>query len=404
MMKIDKMIDEAITVLVAILIVSFYLFELMWWGRYVLFGISFFITILYIIKKRGKLVFKIERFHIQVAFFSAFCFLSSLWAWNPTLAISKGITIISILVCFFFLYEYYRDLGTIDSLLKSIMYAGYAISIYSLIFYGFSGIVSMMNNGDRLGNDFTNANSIGLIAAISLIIQFYYLIQRNYNFTLVLSISAFIMLIISQSRKATIMFIAGIVYLTMSNSKNKNTIHKIYKIIIGLGLLLFMLYALSKFKIFSGVFLRFQSYFQSLNGTREVNIRDIYRSIGIQQFKKTPFFGIGMGNSAELLVSLGQRRTYLHDNFAEILSSGGIIGFVIYYSMYLFPIMKLIKYKNVDSKTTNLCIVLLFLITVMDYGMVTYFDKQQYIYLMCFFLQSKFIQEKYYYKNRKKGG
>ena len=392
MINRNKLLDNLIIILVTFMIISFYLFELMWWGRYVLFVISILITFIFIIKKGCKLIFKLETYHLCVALFSFFCFFSSLWAWDSSLSISKGITIFSILVCFFFLYEYYRDLGSIDSLLKSIMYSGYAISIYSFVFYGVSGILSMMNGGSRLGNDFTNANSIGLIATVSLIIQFYYFLQKTNNYSLIFTIPTFLMLVVSQSRKATVMFVVGIVYLTMTNSEDKRISRKLRNIIIGIVLFGIMLYALSKFEIFSGVFSRFQTYFQSLNGSRETNIRDIYRQIGISQFKKNPIFGIGMGNSAELLVNSGQRRTYLHDNFVEILSSGGIIGFIIYYSMYFIPMIKLIRNRNIDKKCTNLCIILLILVTIMDYGMVTYFDKQQYIYLMCFFLQAQFVQ------------
>ena len=113
----------------------------------------------------------------------------------------------------------------------------------------------------------------------------------------------------------------------------------------------------------------------------------------MQQFYKTPILGIGMGNSLELLASVGQRRTYLHCNFVEILASGGIIGFVIYYCIYVKLLGGLWKYRKYRSQTTNLCIVLLLLMLIMDYGMVTYYDKQQYLYFMCFFLQLELLKK-----------
>lgn len=59
------------------------------------------------------------------------------------------------------------------------MFSGYGIALYTVVYYGTSGIVSMLSGNVRLGNDFTNANSIGLIAATSCIIQFSYLLKRK---------------------------------------------------------------------------------------------------------------------------------------------------------------------------------------------------------------------------------
>ena len=340
--KLERSIDRIISVLVCFMIMSFYLFELMSWGRYVLIAITGLITVLFAIKKKGRILVGFESFHVHVFAIALFCFMSSIWAWNSALAISKGVTIMSILICYSFLYGYYRDLGSIEPLLKSIMYAGYGISLYTIIYYGLSGIISMLITSSRIGNDFTNANAIGLIAAMSIIIQFYFIIQKKANILAIFMIAAVIMLAISQSRKATVMVIVGIVFLIISSTEDQRLHKKIATILTSILVLVLMIYAISKLDIFSGVFDRFQTYFESLSGNREVNIRDVYRSIGINQFKKTPLLGIGMGNSAELLVSVGHVRTYLHDNFVEILSSGGIIGFIVYYSMYCSAGIKLL--------------------------------------------------------------
>lgn len=396
--KINRGIDNFINVLVTFMIMSFYLFELKSWGRYVLFVLTIIIGLLYAVKNGGRVTAKIESFHRHILAFVIFCFLSAVWAWNPSLAISKGVTILLIFVCFSVLYSYYSDLGTMEPLLKSIMFAGYGIAIYTILYYGPSTILGMIAGSFRIGNDYTNANSIGLVAATSCIIQFYYVIRKQFNCSVLLVIPAILMLAVSQSRKAAVMVIVGIVFLTITCSIDKRFKNIVLRIVLAAFVFLVMVYALSKFEMFSGVFSRFQTYFESRSGVREENIRDIYRAIGIEQFKKTPILGIGMGNSAELLVGEGQRRTYLHDNYVEILSSGGIIGFIVYYSMYLVTGFKLFRFRLYLPEITNLCLVLLVLILIMDYGMVTYSDKQQYIYFMCFFLQAKFCEREYFRK------
>lgn len=390
-----RVIDRIICYLVSFMIMSFYLFELKSWGRYVLIGITLIITILNSWLNKGHTKLKLKAFHKHIALFSIYCFISSIWAWNASSAISKGVTILSILICFSLLYPYYEREENVDSLLKSIMIAGYGIAVYTIFYYGFSTIIGMATGGVRLGNDYTNANSIGMVSAISCIIQFYYILKKKANISIVFVLPALLMVAASQSRKAVVMMLIGIMFLTMSGTDKGDIFKKIARIIAGMIVLVMMIYLLSYFDIFSGVVKRFATYYESLYGTREVNIRDVYRQIGIQQFRINPIFGIGVGSSAELLESVGQRRTYLHDNFVELLACGGIIGFIIYYSIYIRLFFGLWKYRRQDYLTTNLCLCFLVLMVILDYGMVSYFDKQQYVYFMCFFLQLDIIKKKH---------
>ena len=389
--------DIIICVLISFMIMSFYIFETESWGRYVLFGITIIITLIYSYKNGFKLFLVINRpFHIYMSSFALFSVVSSIWAWNASLSISKSITIFSILVCFSFLYPYFLQRNNIDILIDAFMFSGYGISIYTVIFYGVNGIVSMLNGNIRVGNDFTNANSIGLIVATSSIIQFYYLLKKEKRGYSIFLIPCVISLAISQSRKALIMLIVGVAFMIVfSNTQKSSLVKKVIRIIIAFFTVGILIYVLSQIDIFAGVFSRFKTLFESMNGQRAEDIRAVYRKIGMQQFYKTPILGIGIGNSLELLDSVGQNRTYLHCNFVEILASGGIIGFVIYYWVYVKLLKGLWKYRFYRLSTTNLCIVLLLLMLIMDYGMVTYYDKQQYLYFMCFFLQLEFIKNDY---------
>lgn len=399
--------DKIICVLISFMIMSVYIFETAVWGKYVLFIITLLIVMVYS-SVSGFNLFSIvinRPFHLHIASFAIFCFLSSLWAWSPSLAVSKGITIFSILICFLFIYPYFQKKRSVELLLDAFMYSGYGIAMYTVLYYGVSGIVSMLSGNIRLGNDFTNANSIGLVAATSCIIQCSYLLKGEKRLLSIFLIPCIISLAISQSRKAIIMLIAGIAFLIMTKDGDKASVfRKIINIAIGVIAIALFIFLLSKLKIFAGVFHRFETLLESMNGKRAEDVRAVYRRIGMQQFFKTPILGIGMGNSLELLELAGERRTYTHCNFVELLSCGGLLGFLIYYIIYVRLLSGLLKYREYRSETTNLCIVLLVLMLIMDYGMVTYYDKQQYLYFMCFFLQLDFVKEDYFknrFKNRK---
>ena len=100
MIEKNTISDKIICALLSFMIMSFYIFETAFWGRYVIFGITILITLLYAANNVFKIPLVLNRpFHIQVAAFAIFCFASSIWAWNSAAAISKGITIFSILIC-----------------------------------------------------------------------------------------------------------------------------------------------------------------------------------------------------------------------------------------------------------------------------------------------------------------
>lgn len=392
--------DIVICLIVSFMLMAIYLFELESWGRYVIFGCALLVALIYSFHRNYVFPIIFESFHSYVLAFAIFCFLSSVWAWNSSLALSKGITILVALVTLSLIYPYYRE-NNIDLLLKSFMLSGYGISAYTIFYYGLSSIVSMLSGGVRMGNDFSNANSIGLVATVSCIIQMYFWLKKERNVLIVFLIPTIICIAISQSRKAIVMLLVGIAATIITSGDKTKRSKRFLKIIVGITVLFLMLYLVQHLEIFSGVSNRFTILFESINGERAEDIRSIYRRIGMQQFFKTPVFGIGMGNSLELLASVGQRRTYLHCNFVELLASGGVIGFVIYYLIYVYLLTNLWKYRKIDSSRTMLCFVLLVLMLVMDYGMVSYYDKQQYMYFMCFFIHVEHLKKKSFGKIEK---
>lgn len=386
--------DIIICILVTFLIVAFYVFELEWWGRYVAFVVSALVALIHSSQNGMRIRIKMEAFHIYILAFALFCYLSAVWAWNSSLAISKGTTVVSMVVCFSLLYPYYEKKGSIESLMKSIMLSGYVICAYTISFYGINSFTSMLSGAVRIGNDFTNANGIGLVASTSCIIQVYFWLQKKRSIIAIFMVPTIMALAVSQSRKAIIMLVVGVTFLIATVNAGKNAGKKILGFVASVVVLFLLLFIMTKVEIFQGVMRRFDTLFESLNGTRAEDIRAVYRRIGFDQFLKTPVFGIGIGNSLEMLERAGQRRTYTHCNYVELLASGGVVGFFIYYAIYIKLIKGLWRNRMYDIEMTNLCIILIVLMLIMDYGMVTYYDKPQYLYFMCFFLQLKFVEER----------
>lgn len=101
--------------------------------------------------------------------------MSSLWAKNGTEARSKAITIIEILLCMTVVFWRYYNNGSSREILSVIMWSSVIVTMYSLYFYGVSRFLAMASGTVRIGNDYANANAIGMWAAISAVLFIYFI-------------------------------------------------------------------------------------------------------------------------------------------------------------------------------------------------------------------------------------
>ena len=84
---------------------------------------------------------------------------------------------------------------------------------------------------------------------------------------------------------------------------------------------------------------------------------------------------------------------YLHNNFAEVLAGGGLVGFTIYYSIYLYIFVSFTRYRKYSTMETAVCTALLVMALVEDYASVTYYSKETYFYLMLGFLETEKLKK-----------
>ena len=199
----------------------------------------------------------------------------------------------------------------------------------------------------------------------------------------------------STSRKALILLAFGTIAALLIRSESKNPIYTLLKLIgvvIVVGILLGIII---KLNIFSGVNERMKGLIALISGVGEIdnstNLRRMMIAKGLKQFSKTPLVGIGIGNAGTLEI---KGYNYLHNNYVELLACGGIVGFLIYYSMYFYIIANLVKYRKYEGKLSKLIFCLVMLILMMDYGAVNYYDKATYFYLLIFFLHIRNLKEK----------
>ena len=124
-------------------------------------------------------------------------------------------------------------------------------------------------------------------------------------------------------------------------------------------------------------------------------IRNQMAQLGLEWFVKYPIFGVGIGSPHILSGKYLAFDTYLHNNYLEMLCGGGIVGFILYYGAYVYLFVKLFKYRNIDKECVGIGFVWMILMMIMDYGMVSYYTKEQWLYLMIHFLNIYHLGKKY---------
>ena len=369
-------------------------------GGYLLIGILLLIFAAVVIQYRNCLRIEITYFHIYILLFGFYCALSALWAQNTGVCITRGIDITEILVAMTIMYFYYQNEEGVDSLLKVVMYGCYSVVIYALLYYDVDEVVAMLTSVSRVSNDAINANSLGMCAAYAIIINLYYILYDRIRIRDVLLLISVPMLIVSGSRKALFMVVAGVFGIfVLRNWDRKKFAKSVVKVCAVVIILLILFLFLAQLPAFAGIVGRmkelinilFEGDYQRGNSAW---IRLEYNKLGRELFSEHPILGIGIGNANIYTQMYYGHDHFLHNNYIELLACGGLVGFILYYSIYGVILFRMIRFRKCRDKEYDICLIILALVLVLDYGMVSYFDKTTYIFLLLLWMESEHLKRK----------
>ena len=391
--SVESATHKIIWCLTVFLLVCFLVFDTYSWGKYVLFIIAALIFVLSSVPNGGVASTKTGSYQRFLGVFTFYVLTSSLWAINSTDSLVKAKTLLSILICFTLIYVYYAELENVDGMLRAVMWSGYIVALYSICFYGLKNMMLASQSASaRLGNEYTNINSIGMACAIACVIQFAELQYKNKGkWTAFFMVPAIVVIAATQSRKALKFSIVGIfALLVIKNMDNRNFVKILLKIVAAILVAIALVFVLSQLDIFSGVTERMDSLISAFTGEGKIDSSTLKRnnmiSLGIEWWMKKPLVGIGIGNPHIINRQYMHFDAYLHNNYVELLCGGGIIGVILYYSMHLYIIVNLLKYRWVNKHNFSVFFVWIILMLAMDYGMVSYYDKTIWFYLMIQFI------------------
>ena len=369
------------------------------WGKYVMLLSVFLMFVIYISSHNAIIKVPKTGFFRHVIAFIAICMFSISWATSKGAAISKCITLIEICVFIAVIFICTDDFIDANKILKIIQFSAYAEALFLTLHFGLSNLLNSVSV--RLTNEVGNSNYISMLMAISIIITVHDILFDSLQAYHLLSIPTVLFLAIAQSRTALIGSIVGIIMLLYFKSTNTNKlINRLFRIVCAVGFIILLFYILQKIPLFHAINERMYNVWISitgrgvlLNGERSISIRKQMIDIGLNQLKHTPIFGIGIGNSFTVLMKSIGENTYLHNNYIELAVDVGLFGAIIYYSIYIYVLKSLYRYRNCKNIEYYVCLTLVLVQLLMDYGAVSYYTKDTYFYFYLYFVEIKQLKK-----------
>lgn len=384
--------NRIIWILTIIMFASLIIFEQYAWEKYIFLGLSILIFVIDNLIHRGSKI-RFGPFQIMFGLFILYCLTTSIWAIKPSNAISFSITLIYIYICLFLIEPHYARSTNITKFLSAIIWASVIVSVYTIIFYGLDNLILSSKSYDiRLENEFSNINTIGIFCALGVVLQFErWVYNKKFEASIPFVFISFFVAACTQSRKAILLIVLSFVIIViLKNHDKKKIANSATKIIASLLVLIIIIYIIFKLEIFSGLNQRLEQLFSFVIGSGDIDSGTLKRKLmidlGIKTWKKHPVLGIGLNNTRIIVMNAIGMDAYLHNNYVELLCATGIIGFFLYYNMYIYLIRNLIRNRNKNKRYFALGCMLLSISLMLDFGMVSYYSKFWSLLLMFQFI------------------
>lgn len=352
--------------------------------------ILIFLTFLLVFIKRKKIYLNLYVFWLII--FTLYSYMSIEWAESSRFSINMANTILINLICMyscFYLINFKKE--KINLILVIFMIAPIFLASRAYILGGILVFI------DTRGVANISANTVGMVSAIAAGFALYYkknILNTSKKFLDIVIIINIINTVLSGSRKALIWLIIPILFqFIFSNRKFYNIFIKI--IISIMALILVWILIMNVQILYDHIGCRIETMIYGMFGSNIIDdsTKTRMRLIqwGFQWYKQRKWCGYGIDNYRIVLTQWHPDYPlsyYAHNNFIEILVDLGIIGFTIYYSIYVVIIYRFMKnIKQGDSESVFFLGLIISLI-ITEYGLVSYFDKYFQFLVMIFYVVS----------------
>jgi len=317
--------------------------------------------------------------HLIVLYFvfSLYALISVFWSLTPeqTFLMVFRLFVVVYVMYFLCLYMIMYDVG------DYIYYGVLAGLFYNVVLFLLDK--EAYSQFGRYSGTFHNANYLAIFAVMTMAIVirrklfFDYGRDKIINFLCIVMPSLFIV-IVTQSRKG---FVFALIMLVVSfyEMGKKNNIYKyVASVIVIFGVIMILIFNENGVQL--DVMDRMAdsiSYIETGVGDSSTKWRVSFAELGLKVFFEKPIFGVGLDSFRDVVGRVYNSEHYSHNNYIELLAGLGIIGFVLYYSVFVLVIKQLwIK------KTIYYDYVFIFALLLIDMANVMYFYRLYWVLIL----------------------
>lgn len=333
---------------------------------------------------------KIPSEYLIVAVWLLFTLITGVFATNFETFSRMYVTVLQVTIISFVIYNLLTWMDNPQFLYLSVYWATMAMTIFVDL------NPTAYSIGGRLEGTLGNSNLYGFALLISAMFAINQIFESRHVFKIFyLATVPFLlhMIIETGSRKAMISVAIFIIVYTAFKFKYeifKRPIMAIMSVIILLSAGVYMASYMEHTKQYK----RLAEFFETVE-TRDINKADestYYRYMfykrGLKIVAEHPVFGVGLDNFRNESYGLTNTRTgtYAHSNYIELLADTGILGFIIYCSIYFTILIRIARLRIKDITESQKGLYLLATSSIIiyilyDFAMVSYYEKFSWLIL-----------------------
>ena len=360
------------------------------------YGSLFFIVAVYIwvyppIKNLSQLqTIQISIFEIWMLLIILYGSFSMLWSIEAENAVKVLFNLGKTMIVCYLIRPHLTDRKSINRILLLILIA----LIYMMVLLLLRMPVSTWSS-ERVGDVLNqNPNEIGRLVCLGTVLILYFLSLHEKGRWIFISIfSLFCMVALMTGSKNAIfilIFQIGLYYFLIS--KKGKRILVVVAVMMG-AYLLFYLFFYNEV-LYGVIGRRLEGLLQLFVGGANIDGSTLERLYFMKTawgvFQNNPMIGVGLNNFSAYLELIGyENAVYSHCGFLELLSTLGIVGFGLYYFMYVHVLKKLIKPAFEKDMLAVLLFVINLRVLLFDISSISMYTYNSYITLMIGFTFSQ---------------
>jgi len=302
--------------------------------------------------------------------FALFCLISCLYSPVMSQSIAKTVNVLKLLLFAVMFINVVNSKKRVQIAIGVITISAFLLFLYLLS-------TNQLEVDERLGQSLTgNSNTFASIFMIGAICSVYFIHFAEKKLPRFLFAAVFLAqmyaLAMAGGRKFFLLplVLLCVVLIFKTDKKGRKRIFR--NSIIAVALLSLALWALQNVEfLYDGIGYRMEGLFSFITGEGEVDqstrTRQFLIEKGLEAWKQSPLLGYGITSFSAVVGTTN----YAHNNYVELLCSIGILGVILYYSFYIFLIVRFYQRKDIGIERL-FWLIMIVLFAFFDFGAVSY--------------------------------